>query len=101
MDLDLRRPQIAKLLGLKSSPPIEVFLKGHGDIEGHLLRYGDNVAIAAHARSVRNSSELLQSQSTAVALKDLKRKLDPHVIIFDLPPMLSSDDVMAFLPNVD
>ena len=25
----------------------------------------------------------------------------PNVVIFDLPPMLTSDDVLAFLPNVD
>jgi protein-tyrosine kinase len=101
VDLDLRRPQVANLLGLKNAPSMEKFLKGQGELEGHLVRYGDNVAIAANSRPVRFSSELLQSQSTAAVLKELKRKLDPHVIIFDLPPMLSSDDVMAFVPNVD
>jgi protein-tyrosine kinase len=101
MDLDLRRPQVARLLGLKSLPPLEVFLKGQSDLAEHFVRYGDNVAIAANARPVRYSSELLQSYSTAAVLKDLRRRLNPNVVIFDLPPMLSSDDLMGFLPNTD
>jgi len=101
IDLDLRRPQVANLLGQKSAPAMEVFLKGQVAPEALFARFGENLAIAANSRPVRFSSELLQSQGVATLLKELKRKLDPHVMIFDLPPMLSSDDVMAFLPNVD
>ena len=45
--------------------------------------------------------ELLQNAEAAKALKGLKQKLDPDFIVLDLPPMLSTDDVMAVLPNVD
>jgi protein-tyrosine kinase len=27
--------------------------------------------------------------------------MSPDIVIFDLPPMLAADDVLAFLPNVD
>jgi len=101
IDLDLRRPQIGKLLGLKTPPSAESFLKGHADIEDVFIRYSDNVAIAANNRPVRFAAELLQSSDTAKTLKRVKQKLDPDVMIFDMPPMLSSDDVLAFAPNVD
>ena len=29
------------------------------------------------------------------------RREDPDVILVDMPPMLATDDVVAFLPNVD
>jgi protein-tyrosine kinase len=101
MDLDLRRPQLANLLGLTNAPSIETFLRGQGDVEELFVRCSENVAVAANSRPVRLSAELLQSPSAMSCLKELNRKLDPHVVVFDLPPMLSSDDVTAFVPNVD
>lgn len=101
IDLDLRRPQIAKLLGIKTPPSAESFLKGHADVEDMFMRYGDNLAIAGNGRPVRFAAELLQSSDATKALKSVRQKLDPDVVIIDMPPMLSSDDVLAFLPNVD
>jgi Mrp family chromosome partitioning ATPase len=31
----------------------------------------------------------------------IKRAFLPDVLLYDLPPMLQSDDVMAFLPHLD
>jgi len=101
VDLDLRRPQVGKMLGLKNPPLMESFLRGQGDVEDVFIRYGDNIAIASNSRPVRFASELLQAQSTARVLKEMKQKLRPDVIIYDMPPMLATDDVMAFLSNVD
>jgi Mrp family chromosome partitioning ATPase len=101
IDLDLRRPQIAKLLGMKTPPSVESFLRGHAEVEDVFVRYGDNLAIAGNGRPVRFAAELLQSSDTAKTFKTMKQKLDPDVLIIDMPPMLSSDDVPAFLPNVD
>ncbi len=101
IDLDLRRPQIGKLLGAKTSASMESFLTGRADVEDIFVRYSDNVAIASNNRPVRFSAELLASSDAAKALKRVRQKLDPDVIIIDMPPMLSSDDVQAFAPNVD
>ena len=34
-------------------------------------------------------------------LGGLKKSMGRQIIIFDLPPMLASDDFLAFLPQVD
>ena len=34
-------------------------------------------------------------------MQDIKRKYQYHTIIVDLPPILSSDDVIAILPQID
>src|SRR5205085_11765643 len=70
-------------------------------IKDVFLRYDDNLAIGFSDRPVSDSAELLQGADTARALRQLKQTLEPNVIIYDLPPMLLSDDVLAFLPNVD
>lgn len=101
IDLDLRRPMIAKMLGMPNPPTLENFLSGRTPVTDTFIRYGNNIAIAANGRPLELSSETLQSGSTANAIANVKRLLEPDLIIFDLPPFLPTDDVQAFLPNVD
>jgi protein-tyrosine kinase len=65
------------------------------------VRYGDSLAIGTNAQSVRNSAELLMDAKTGEGIAAIKRAFLPDVIVYDLPPMLQSDDVMAFLPQLD
>ena len=65
------------------------------------MRYGDNLAIGTNAAGIRNSSELLQHAATPAALADIRTQFRPDILLFDLPPMLVSDDVIAFLPHLD
>jgi protein-tyrosine kinase len=101
VDLDLRRPQVAKTMGLRNPPSIEGFLKGQCEAPDVFLKLSDNFAVAAGSRPVSYSAELLQSPDTARSIRHLKQALSPDVIVYDLSPMLSSDDVTSFLPNVD
>jgi protein-tyrosine kinase len=101
VDFDLRNPQVGKVLELENVNPIERFLRGDLRIEDTFVRYGDNLAIAANSRAVPYAAELLQSAATTEKLSYLKDRLKPDVVLFDLPPMLVNDDVLAFLPNVD
>jgi Mrp family chromosome partitioning ATPase len=101
VDLDLRRPQVAEVLGVKSPPSMEEFLKGNVGVESMFSRYGENLAVASNNRPVRMASELLQSPEAAQAVSTVRQKLAADIVIFDLPPMLANDDVMGFLPNVD
>jgi len=101
IDLDLRCPRIAQALGVRNPPAIEKYLRSHIGMEDVFQRVRPNLAIACNGRPVNLPAELLQSPETAKVFRDLKRKLTPDVIICDLPPMLTNDDVMAFLPNVD
>ncbi|MDW9806997.1 chromosome partitioning protein [Sinorhizobium meliloti] len=101
VDLDLKRPQLANALGIEAPQSIEKFLKGEIDISDLFLRHGNNLAIGANRQSVSFSAELLQSRETVRVLEEMRQRMSPHVILFDMPPMLFNDDVLAFLPNVD
>jgi Mrp family chromosome partitioning ATPase len=101
LDLDLRRPQIGKALGLKHVTAMEAFLRGEAEIDDIFMRHGDNLAIAANKYPVQYSAELLQSAVAAEAIQKMRKRMSPDIVIFDLPPMLAADDVLAFLPNVD
>lgn len=102
MDLDLRRPAIAKALGLRDmNHSMEEFLQDAGSLERNFVRYGEGLAIGANAMVARNPAELLHDPSTGQALAGLKAALRPRIMLYDTPPMLSCDDMMALLPNVD
>jgi Mrp family chromosome partitioning ATPase len=101
VDLDLRRPAVAKQLGLTRPQSMASVLQGTRDVAENFVRYGDNLAIGTNATGVRSSSELLLNAATAGGVAAVRAAFLPDVILWDLPPMLSSDDVMAFVPHLD
>ncbi len=106
IDLDLRRPQIGRMLGLKELDPIEKFLKGESCIHRSFARCEPSsaegmLAVATASGEINTCAELLQSESAKRAIGRLRQELEPHVVLVDLPPMLSGDDALSFLSNVD
>ena len=101
VELDLRRPSMARQIGLKAPQSMASVLQGTRGVAESFVRYGDNLAIGTNAQSVRDSAELLMNGRTAEGIAAIKRAFLPDVIVYDLPPMLQSDDVMAFLPQID
>jgi len=47
------------------------------------------------------SSELIASRAMSTLLQNIKRDFRSQTVILDMPPMLSSDDVIALLPQID
>lgn len=101
MDLDLRRPSMARLIGLSRPQSVASMLQGTQEITESFVRCGENLALGTSARGSRRAAEVLHHSSTGKTLAALRTRLKPDVIIYDLPPMLASDDAMAFLPHLD
>ncbi len=101
IDLDLRRPQLASLLGLRDIGPLEEYLLGEQPLESQFRRVGRTLALGVNGTAVRDASELLHSPDTAMALQAMTTQLDPQVVILDAPPALVNDDVLALAPHVD
>jgi protein-tyrosine kinase len=100
-DVDLRRPQLRKVLGIDNKLSMGDFLRGELGVEEYFKRMESNLAVGTTFQSYRHSAELLQDERAATSLSDMLRQLAPDVVIYDLPPMLASDDVMSFLEHVD
>lgn len=101
IDLDMRSPNIAKVLGVRDPDPVRWFLNGDVPVTKYLRRIGGNLAIGLNSERVRDAAELLQAPQTATALDTIRESLSPDVVIYDLPPMLTADDVLGFLPQLD
>lgn len=101
MDLELRSPNLASLFGVKEPSPLAEFLSGEQPLESHFRRVGKNLALALNGEAISAASELLQDPDTINALDAMRDQLQPDVVIYDLPPALGSDDVLAMSGQLD
>ena len=101
IDLDLRRPHLANLLGLQDAPDLTEFLTGEQPLESIFRRYGRTLALGLNSTPVEMAAELLHSPDSALALSAMIEQLDPEVVIYDMPPALGTDDLLAIAPSVD
>lgn len=101
VDLDLRKPSISRYLGVYPRHGIGDVLQGAVDLERALFNPGiDRLALLLNERPFSNSSELLTSPQMHSLVAQL-RQGDGRIVVFDLPPLLATDDMLAFSPLVD
>ena len=104
MDLDLKKPAIARTLGISAPTSIGAYLEGNASLEQcerSFVQVAENLIVGANSHAVAHSSEAIQGPSVTKLISSVVTNLSPDVIIFDLPPLRSSDDALAFLPLVD
>jgi protein-tyrosine kinase len=104
VDFDLQKPQIANSFGLASSAGgvLDVLEERSTLAKAAVrIRAGRQRIVVLPTVATRESSELMGSRPMRDLLHDLKRAYQSHLIIVDLPPILSSDDVIAILPQID
>jgi Mrp family chromosome partitioning ATPase len=101
LELDLMKPQMAALLGVKPPAPILEALTGRAAPESCLLRYGQSLALGLASGGIRNSAEILLGPESVEALLRLDVALAPDVILYDLPPLFVLDDTLGFAAKAD
>ena len=50
---------------------------------------------------VEHSSELISSASARALFREIKERYTNRIVIYDLPPVLATDDALSFVPQVD
>ncbi len=101
VDMDLRIPALARVLGVPDPGRIKDFLTGDATLEAHFLRVAPNLAVGLNSEMVPDSAELMQEPVAATVLDGMRVAFRPDVVLYDLPPALVCDDVFAFLPQLD
>ena len=101
VDLDLRHSSIADYLGLQLENGVSDCLQRKLPLEKAVLNPNiDRLLILPNRTTEINSSELLSSPM----MRDLAQALVQdrnRIVIYDMPPVLAADDMLAFSPNVD
>lgn len=101
IDLDLRHPRIAQIFGREGPYTTQQFLRGQCLMEDFLMRLGDNLAIGASTDSVICPAELLHGPGAAHMLERMREELGADLILYNLPPLLESDDCLGLLPLME
>lgn len=101
IETDMRRPELAHMLGIKQNLCFARVLEGEEPFEAHMIAYGNNLAIGANKVPAERPSELLHSAQARTRIEEIEKRLNPDLILFDAPPLLATDDTAAFLDFVD
>jgi capsular exopolysaccharide synthesis family protein len=102
VDLNLRNPGVHKRFGVNEAPGVIDYLVNDVPLKDLLFNPGiDRMTVLPGGKATGQSSELLSSPKMGHLVRELKARYEDRIIIFDLPPILNSDDAMAFIPNAD
>ena len=101
-DLDLRKPSIPGYLNIEPKAGLTDHLLDGTPLADCMLRMPfERLSILPAGRKLDKSSEILGSPQMATLAQELHSRYPDRFIIYDMPPILSQDDAIAFLPHVD
>lgn len=100
-DMDFRRPNVSKLFGASPVASLEDVLTETVGFEEQALRLNENTIVSMTTKPVADPSKLINRARTAELLDDIQATYRPDIMLFDLPPVLLSDETRAFLKLVD
>jgi protein-tyrosine kinase len=103
VDANLRHPWMLEHLGLAHRKGLSDYLTDDTPITELLIKPSrvDHLVVLPGGRPLINSSEMLSSPKMEQLVSDMKSRYHSRIIIFDLPPVLTSADALAFSPYVD
>jgi succinoglycan biosynthesis transport protein ExoP len=100
VEADLRRPEMASLLGLDGSAGLTDILAGRLEAQKVIQPWaGGSFDVLASGPLPPNPSELLASRQMAALLGELRDRYD--VVLVDSPPLLPVTDAAAMAPATD
>ena len=102
VDMDLQRPTVCKYFGMEFFAGISDYLEGVANFDDILYSVGvDRLTIVPNRVAVEGSSDVLGAPQMLHLIKNLNTESPRHIIIYDLPPVLVSDDVIKFGAHMD
>lgn len=102
VDANLRHPQIHQLFGFTPERGLSDYLLDQAEVPDILVNTGvDRFVILPGKDALANPAEMLGSPKMISLVEELKTRYPARVVIFDLPPVLTAADVLAFSPFVD
>ena len=102
VDFDLRRPKIATYLGIHTEKSVNDYLAGEAQLQEVMFNPGiPGLVVMPTMRAISKSAEMLASKKVKGLVEDLRARYESRIVIFDLPPVLNTDDALVILPYID
>ena len=101
-DFDLRDPRISQYLGLPKTPSLDEYFRGEVELSDVFVNPGiQRLTLLPNFRRIENAAEILMTSRMKHLVADIRNRYESRLVIFDLPALLTTDDALAFLPQVD
>lgn len=102
VDFNMRDPSVHKVLGIEPKYGIGDQINSDLSLSEIMINPSiDRLVVLPGREPVPNSSEVLSSPKLVAMVDEMKSRYPNRIVIFDLPPLLSADDALAFSPYVD
>jgi len=102
VDLDLRKPEMHNRLGIEPTVGLTDYLLRDARVPDCMVKPDvERLVLLPTSGAIDNSSEMLATPKMAALAHELKTRYADRIVIYDMPPLLTQDDTIAFLPNVD
>lgn len=102
VELDLRQPTVASCLGIEPRGNLKDFLEWNTPLSADVVSAGGaELRVVAGQKSRHHATELLASAQIDQLIGEFGQERSNCLGIFDLPPLLSTDDALSVLPRLD
>jgi capsular exopolysaccharide synthesis family protein len=104
VDANLRHPSLHTHLSIAGEPGLSDYLLDDTPLPELLVHPKGitHLTVLPGGRALhKNSAEMLNSPKMSRLVEEMKHRYPSRIVVFDLPPVLSAADAMAFAPYVD
>lgn len=103
VDADLRHPCVHNYFDIQAEYGLGDYLTADKPLS-ELLLHPEGIpgfVILPGGKPLANSAEMLNSPKMVRLVEELKTRYPSRIVLFDLPPLLTAADTLAFSPYVD
>lgn len=103
VDADLRHPSVHDYFDIQAEHGLSDYLTADKPLSELLIHPGGipGFVILPGGKPLANSAEMLNSPKMVRLVEELKTRYPSRIVLFDMPPLLTAADTLAFSPYVD
>ncbi|MGV3583215.1 MAG: CpsD/CapB family tyrosine-protein kinase [Methylophilus sp.] len=102
VDFDLRKPRVAKYLGLDEEKSLNDYFENRAELHEVLVNPNiPRLVILPTAKPVAQPAETLSSARVNSLMQEIAQRYESRIVIYDLPPVLNADDALIMMKKVD
>ena len=102
VDLDLERPNLHRVFDLEIETGLSDVIQGQIEMQDVMVNPGiDRLTLAPGGSPLTNSSEWLSNPKMQALLTEFRSRYRSRFVIYDMPPILRSDDVLKSIQDFD
>lgn len=95
-DLNLRKPELSNQFAITGITARQTALTGtRREFDSSAVRVGHNLALSLFTQPEPRAAEALGTLRARALINQLEREFEPDLMLFDLPPTLACDDMVA------